>query len=47
MALDALIAALARRARATVVTENYDDFAAIQYYCNFKLVRGAKFLNLE
>jgi len=45
MALDALIAASARRYKATVVTENYDDFNAIKYYCDFKLMRGSDFLN--
>ncbi len=45
MALDALIAASARRYKATVVTENYDDFNAIKYYCDFKLMRGADFLS--
>lgn len=44
MALDALIATSARRYKTTVVTENFDDFAAIKYYCNFGLVRGSEFL---
>jgi len=44
MALDALIATSARRYKTTVVTENFDDFAAIKYYCNFSLVRGSEFL---
>jgi predicted nucleic acid-binding protein len=43
MALDALIAASARRWRATVITENYSDFKAIQRYCRVKIVRGADF----
>ena len=38
MALDALIAVTARRHNAIVVTENWDDFKAIQYYCNVKLM---------
>jgi predicted nucleic acid-binding protein len=45
MALDALIAISARRYKAIVVTENFDDFSAIKYYCDFRLMRGAEFLN--
>ena len=44
MALDTLIAVTARRYNAIVVTENWDDFKAIQYYCNVKLMRGKDFL---
>ena len=44
MFLDALIAVSARRVRAIVVTEDWDDFKAIQYYCNVKLKRGSEFL---
>jgi predicted nucleic acid-binding protein len=44
MALDALIATSARRYKVIVVTENYDDFNAIKYYCDFKLMKGADFL---
>src|SRR6266571_6471061 len=43
MALDALIAVSARRWNATVVTNNWDDFKAIQRYCNVKLIKGSKF----
>jgi predicted nucleic acid-binding protein len=43
MFFDALIAVGARRAGATVVTEDWDDFKAIQYYCPVKLMRGADF----
>jgi predicted nucleic acid-binding protein len=43
MFLDALIAVSARRAGATVVTNDYDDFKAIHYYCPVKLIRGADF----
>jgi predicted nucleic acid-binding protein len=42
MALDALLAASARRRRVTVVTENWDDFKAIQRYCNVKIVKGSE-----
>src|ERR1043166_5519187 len=41
MFLDTLIAVSAKRAGATVVTNNYDDFKAIQYYFQFKLMRGS------
>ena len=44
MALDALIAISSRRYNVTVVTENYDDFNAINYYCKFKLMKGSEFL---
>jgi predicted nucleic acid-binding protein len=44
MAVDALIAVTARRYNAIVITENWDDFKAIQYYCNVKLMRGKDFL---
>jgi predicted nucleic acid-binding protein len=43
MFLDALIAVSARRANATVITNDYDDFRAIQYYCPFRLMRGSDF----
>ena len=43
MALDTLIAASARRWKAALVTENWDDFKAIQYYCDFKLIKGSDF----
>jgi hypothetical protein len=43
MFLDTLIAVSAKRANATVVTNNYDDFKAIQYYFQFKLMRGSDF----
>jgi hypothetical protein len=33
MAFDALIAVSSRRAGATIITVDYDDFKAIQYYC--------------
>lgn len=39
--LDTLIAVSAKRVNATVVTNNYDDFKAIQYYLPFKLMRGS------
>ncbi len=45
MMLDALIAVSARRAGAMVVTEDYDDFKAIQYYCKFKLKRGSDYFS--
>lgn len=41
MALDALIATSARRVGATVVTANWDDFRAIQYYCDVKVRRAS------
>jgi len=43
MALDVLIAVSARRWRATVVTENWDDFKAIQRFCHTKIVRASDF----
>ena len=43
MVLDALIAASARRWDATVITENWDDFKAIQRYCKVRIVRGSNF----
>ncbi len=43
MFLDALIVVSARRAGATVVTNDWDDFKAIQYYCPVKLIRGSDF----
>ena len=44
MALDVLIAVSARRWKATVVTENWQDFKAIQRYCNTKCVKASRFL---
>ena len=43
MAFDALIAVTAKRAEVTVVTENWDDFKAIQYYCSVKLIKASDF----
>lgn len=43
MALDALIAVSARRYDATVITDNWNDFKAIQRYCHVKLVKGSDF----
>ena len=43
MMLDALIAISARRVGATVVTNDYDDFKAIQHYCPVKLTRGSDY----
>ena len=43
MFFDALIAVSARRAGAIVVTNDYDDFKAIQYYCPLRLMRGSEF----
>lgn len=44
MALDVLIAVSSRRCGVTVVTENWEDFNAINYYCKFNLIRGSDFL---
>ncbi len=41
LALDVLIAVSARSYDTTVVTENWDDFKAIQHYYKFKLARAA------
>jgi predicted nucleic acid-binding protein len=43
MALDVLIAVSARRSKATIVTENWHDFKAIQRYCNVTIVRASQF----
>jgi predicted nucleic acid-binding protein len=43
MALDALIAASARRHRATVVTVNWGDFEAIRYYCDVKVIKASDY----
>lgn len=43
MALDVLIAVSARRWNTTVITDNWNDFKAIQRYCNVKIVKGADF----
>jgi len=43
LALDALIATSARRWKATVVTENWNDFAAISRFCNVKLLKASAF----
>jgi predicted nucleic acid-binding protein len=43
MALDVLIALSARRWRAAVVTENWDDFKAIERYSKTKIVKASAF----
>ena len=44
MALDVMIAVSARRWKAAVVTENWQDFKAIQRYCKTKIVKASEFL---
>ena len=44
MALDVLIAVSARRWKAIVVTENWQDFKAIQRYYNTRIVKASEFL---
>lgn len=43
LALDVLIAVGARRWKAQVVTENWNDFKLIQRYCNTKIIKAGKF----
>jgi predicted nucleic acid-binding protein len=43
MALDVLIAVSARRWRATVVTDNWDDFKLIQRFCKTRIVKASDF----
>ena len=43
IAFDVLIAVSSRRWRATVVTENWDDFRGIQRYCNTRIARASDF----
>ena len=43
MALDALLAASARRRKAAVVTEDWAHFKAIQYFCGVKLIKASDF----
>lgn len=42
MAFDVLIAVSARRWRATVVTENWDDFKAIERFSKTKIVKALR-----
>ena len=46
MALDTLIAVSARRWKAIVVTENWDDFRVIQRYCNATIVKASDFFRV-
>jgi predicted nucleic acid-binding protein len=43
MALDVLIAVSARRWSTSIITDNWDDFRAIQRYCNVKIFKGSEF----
>ena len=43
MAMDALLAASVKRWEVTLITENWDDFKAIQRYCKVKLVKASDF----
>jgi len=43
MAMDALLATSARRRQAAIVTENWNDFKAIQHFCNVKLIKASDF----
>ena len=44
MAMDALLAASVKRWEVTLITENWDDFKAIQRYCNSRCVKASEFL---
>jgi predicted nucleic acid-binding protein len=43
MAFDALLAASARSRQIAVVTENWNDFKAIQRFCKVQLIKGSDF----
>jgi predicted nucleic acid-binding protein len=43
MAFDALLAASARSRKVVVVTENWNDFKAIQRFCKVHLIKGSDF----
>lgn len=43
MAMDALLAASVKRWEITLITENWNDFKAIQRYCKVKLVKATDF----
>jgi predicted nucleic acid-binding protein len=43
IAMDALLATSARRRKVAVVTDNWNDFRAIQCFCNVKLIKGSDF----
>lgn len=43
MMMDALIAVSARREDVVVVTNDWDDYKTIQYYCKVKLKRGGDY----
>jgi predicted nucleic acid-binding protein len=43
LALDVLISVSARRWKARVVTENWQDFKTIQHYCNTRIIKAARF----
>lgn len=45
MALDALLAATARRWNAAIITENWKDFKAIQHFCNVKVIKASDFFS--
>jgi hypothetical protein len=45
MAMNALLATSAKRREATIVTENWDDFKAIQHFCDVKLIKASDFFN--
>lgn len=47
MALDTLMAVSARRWNTTVITDNWNDFKAIQRYCNVKIVKGSDFFSVS
>ena len=48
MFLDALLALSSRKAGATIITVNYDDFAAIQYYYRgLKIIRASAYFGYQ
>ena len=47
MALDALLAVTAKRWGTAVITENWNDFRSIQYYCDVRVVRASDYFNVK
>jgi predicted nucleic acid-binding protein len=43
MAMDVLLATSARRQEAAIVTYNWNDFKAIQRFCNVKIIKASDF----
>jgi predicted nucleic acid-binding protein len=47
MAMDVLLAVSAKRWNTTIITDNWNDFRSIQYYCDVKIAKVSNYFDAE